>query len=1060
MSESGYVELPVIAWLSGHGSATPGNQGLGWTYRDESAMAAFGRPLADPLVESLLVAAILRINPQVTTEAQARLAVQALRQAMGKPDPLTANRETLDLLRDGARVALAPGEDATTVQFIAFEPERQHLNDFTATNQYRVQGVKQCRDDTVLLVNGIPLVIAEYKSYVASGKDWTEAVHQLHRYQRQAPLMLAPNVFCVGADEDAFRYGTVLCRDPDRGADKGAIERHLDTWGPWLSRYPDVKGWWNDPAADDPDDPLELPVKGLLRLAPCHVLDFLQHFVVFETKKGRTVKKVARYQQFEAVTDIVDRVLGLIGKPVSAQDRTGLVWHTQGSGKSLTMIFAAYKLARLLGLNNPTILIVVDRRDLKTQIADDFDACDFPGVRKAMGVQDLKGILRNPSGRPQRGTFVTTLQSFQQMGDLAPLAEDNIITLVDECHRSQKGGTADSYAMTMRVKLPNAFRFGFTGTPIDRAMVNTHRDFGPVIDGQQERYLSLYGIKRAIKDGATLEVHYLRDKVPFIVDEKALNVGFEEMCTEMEVEDEEAKDLIQRQRSKWKELARHPDRVAIVVDKMLEHFLAYPDPSGFKAQLVGVDRIACARFKDALDARLKARGLPPEWSDVIISEGQNDDEDLTRFHYGKQKQDDLIDYFKLTPDQWEEWNRERYAEARDRWRPPLKIVIVCDRLLTGFDAPVEQVMYLDKPLCDHNLLQAIARTNRPLPAMDKRTGLVVDYFGVFANLAKALNFDEAIREEALIDWEALKATVPGEVTRCLESFKGIQIADTRDCLLAALRAIKDPDAAKVFEVNFKSLERLWEAVSPDPCLYEHRHVYNWLCGIYIAHRRRQRGAAKSATYGELSAKTRELIEQNTTFMDAAMALPVFKIDKDYVSKLDELPSAADKAAALEAMLTAELTEDAAAGFTYRQLGERLARIKARKDAADKAAEERLKALRDIADEAVKRVEEPGALYLSRPGEYAVFVVLRQFAASRDTVYLADCARRMVAHLRDNRLLLPGWSSSKGGRMRVEDSLLAESWNPRYAALGFDPNDPAPPFLGPAVTELVAIDVAG
>lgn len=1053
MSEAGYVELPVIQWLSGHGSASPRDKGLGWTYRGEAEMAAFERPLEDPLVEKLLVEAVLRINSNVVTPGQALLAVNALRNTMAKPDKLTANRETLDRLRDGVKVELVPGEDTKTVYFIEFDPARQHLNDFTATNQYRVQGVKQCRDDTVLLVNGIPLVIAEYKSYIASGKDWTEAVHQLHRYQRQAPLMLTPNVFCVAADEDAFRYGTVLFHD----AKKEDIERHLDTWGPWLSQYPDKKGWWNEPEADNPEDPLEVPVKGLLRLRPCHVLDFLQHFVVFETKKGKTIKKVARYQQFEAVNDIVDRTLSLIGMPVSAQDRTGLVWHTQGSGKSLTMVFAAYKLGRAAALDNPTVLIVVDRRDLKTQIADDFDACDFPGVRKAMGVQDLKNILRNPSGKPQRGTFVTTVQSFQQMGDLKPLDEDNIITLVDECHRSQKGNTAESYAMTMRVKLPHAFRFGLTGTPIDRAMTNTHRDFGPVTDGEQERYLSYYGIKRAIKDGATLEVHYIRDKVPFIVDEKALDVGFEQMCEEMELEDEEAKDLIQRQRSQWKELARHPDRVEIVVSKMLEHFLAYPDPSGFKAQLVGVDRTACARFKDELDKRLKERGLPPEWSDVIISEGQNDDADLARFHYGKQKQDDLIDYFKLTPKQWEEWNREAFGEDRTKWRAPLKILIVCDRLLTGFDAPVEQVMYLDKPLRDHNLLQAIARTNRPLPAMDKRTGVVVDYFGVFANLAKALNFDENIREEALIDWEALKATVSGEVARCMESFKGITIADTRECLLAALRAIKDPDAAKLFEHNFKSLERLWEAVSPDPCLYAHRYVYNWLCSIYIAHRRRQRGADKKGTYGELSAKTRELIEQNTTFMDTALSLPVFKIDKDYVAKLDELPSAADKAAALEAILTAELAEDDPS-FTYRQLGERLARLKAKKDAADKAAEERLKAYQEIADQVATTKEEPTRLNLTQPGEYELFTVLREFATNKDEAYLSECARQMVAHLSGYKLLTPGWSNSKGGRDRVERSLLAESWNPDYAGLGFDPNDPSPPFLQPAVAELVKTDV--
>jgi type I restriction enzyme, R subunit len=829
-----------------------------------------------------------------------------------------------------------------------------------------------------------------------------------------------------------------------------SMDSHLDWWGKWLSLYPDQKGWWNLPEADQPDDALRVQVRGLLRLKPCHVLDFLQHFIVFETKKGKTIKKIARYQQFEAVNDIIDRTIAQAGKPAEQQDRTGLIWHTQGSGKSLTMVFAAYKLRRQLALNNPTVMIVVDRRDLKTQLSDDFEACDYPNVEKALGVEDLKKRLRND----WRGTLVTTVQSFQKMGDLAPRDRDNIISLVDECHRSQKGQGTESYAMTMRVKLPKAFRFGFTGTPIDRTMLNTHRDFGPLKDGVQERYLSYYGIKRAIKDGATLEVHYIRDKVPFEVDEEKLNIGFEQMCQEMELDDEEAKDFVQKKKSQWREIARLPERIDTVLEKMLTHFLAHPDPNGFKAQLVAVDRTACARYKAVLDDKLKAKGLPPEWSDVIISEGQNDEPELQAFHYGKQKQDELIDYFKLTPDEWEKWNRERFGDDRAKWRPPLKLLIVCDRLLTGFDAPIEQVMYLDKPLRDHNLLQAIARTNRPLPTMNKRTGLVVDYFGVFQNLEKALNVDENIREESLIDWEALKATVPAEVARCMELFKGITIEDTRDCLLAALRRLADPDASKNFEHNFKSLERLWEAIAPDPCLYEHRYTYNWLCGIYIAHRRRQRGT--KATYGELSAKTRQLIQENTTFIELAEALPVYKIDKDYITKLDDLPTPADKAAALEAILTREL-EEGEAGFTYRKLGERLQRLKARKDATDEAAEKRLKELQDIADEAAKTKEEPDRLGLQGPGEYGLFTVLRAHSSTSDETYLADCARRMVAHLRTKRLLSPGWSNSRGGRMRVEQSLLAESWNPDYSRLGFDADEPDPAFLKPAVEELAKCD---
>ena len=1049
MSEYAYVEQPILDWLCGETRDTYGVGGLGWTYRDDAAMAEFDRPLEDPLVERLLVKAIRHINPHVETEAQAKMAVAALRKAMAEPDHLTANRATLELLRDGARVVLQPGQDARTVQFMAFEADRQDLNNFTATNQYRVQGIRQCRDDTVLLVNGIPLVVAEYKSYVASHQDWRKAVHQLHRYQRQAPLMLTPNVFCVAADEDEFRYGTVLFRD----ASEEEIDRHLDLWGRWLSLYPDHHGWWNGPEAADPDDPLETPVKGLLRLKPAHVLDFLQHFVVFETKKGATAKKIARYQQFEAVNQLLDRVTANVGKPMSAQDRTGLIWHTQGSGKSLTMVFAGQKLRRHPALSNPTVFLVVDRRDLKTQLSDDFDACDYPNVEKVFGVQDLKQRLR--SG--WRGTLVTTLQSFQRMDDLVPVTRDNIVSLVDECHRSQTGstkGSREGHALTMRVKLENAFRFGFTGTPIDRTLTNTHRDFGPFRDGVQERYLSYYGIRRSIQDGATLEVHYVRDTVPIHVDEEPLSTGFEQMCTEMELEDEEAKNFVQRQRSRWKELARHPDRVDIVLDKMLTHFLEHPDPSGFKAQFVAVDRKACAVYKDALDKRLRNKGLPPEWAEVIISTAQNSEPDIERFEYPKAKQDDLIDYFKLTPAEWEVWNRERHGDDRSRWRPPLKILLVCDRLLTGFNAPVEQVMYLDKPLRDHNLLQAIARTNRPMPSLKKRTGIVVDYFGVFAKLERALNFDESVREESLIDWERLRETVPVEVARCMAVFEGIAIAATRECLLSALRRLREPETAKTFEQNFRSLERLWEAVSPDPCLYPHRVQYNWLCGIYVAYRRRQRGP--SDTFGELSAKTRKLIEQNTTFVSIARSLPVLKIDQDYEGDLRELPTPADKAAALEAMLTAELSENEP-GLVYRLLGERLQRIKEHQEAGDQATAKRLRQLENIADRAAAARQEPQRLNLTQPGEYGLFTVLRVHAAVTDEAYIADCSRRMIRHLHQHHLLVTGWSNSVTGRRGVEQSLLAESWNLQYERLGFEPSAIHPPFLSLAVEELAKSD---
>ncbi len=1035
MSERSYVEIPFLEWLAGK-PADPTDRGLGWTYRSPKDMEAFDRPESDPIVEDLLRQAIRRINTSVDDDGQALRVIAEFRKLLNKPDPLDANRSTLDALRDGIPIVLRPGEDATTVHLIAFDSDRQHLNDFTVTNQYPVRGAKKAIADTVLLVNGIPVVVLEYKSVWASGHDWKEGVRQAHRYMREAPALLAPNVFCVAADEAIFRYGTVNFQ-PRTERD---VEKQREFWSPWLSQYPTQRLYWTLPSDQQDPDPLRAAACGLLQ--PRNVLDFLESFVVFETRRGRTIKKIARYQQFEAANDVVDRV-------VEGRHKTGLLWHTTGSGKSLTMLFTAYKLRHQSRLKNPTVFIVVDRTDLKTQISDDFDDCDYPNVTKAMGVEDLKAKIRTD----RRETVVTTIQCFQRMNDLQPNQRDNIILLIDEAHRSQKGDGA-GFAMTMRAKLPNASRYGLTGTPIDRTMINTHRDFGPVIDGQQERYLSYYGIRQAIRDGATLPVHYLPSYIPFAVDEKALNISFEQMCEQMEIEDQEEKDMVQRREARWKALVKDERRIQRVVGDIVDHFLKYPDPSGFKAQVVTVDREACARYKAELDQQLQARGLPAEWSEVVISSAQNDSDELRRFHYDKAKTDELIEWFKLTPMQWEAANRQKHGPEASKWKPPLKILIVCDRLLTGFDAPVEQVMYLDKPLRDHNLLQAMARTNRPLPEMNKLNGLIVDYFGVFNDLQKALNFDESVREEAAINWDRLKEQVPLELGRCMVPFHGIKIDDTRDCLLACLRRLSDSQVALEFETNFKHLEALWEALSPDESLYPYRHEYAWLCAMYIAHRRRNRRDA--ITHDELAQKTRELIHQFTELLVTAEDVPVYKVDVDYLVKVQSLPTAADRAAELEAALTAELV-DGPDGFAYKQLGERLKQAVEAKQNDDEAALRFLREAEEIVYDVNAIKTEPQRLGLTQTGEFELYTVIKAFAATPDEALCVQAAKAMIKHLRDKHYLPAGWSATLGGRKRVSLELQILSWDAPFDALQLAPTDLEDAvFLRTAVEELAKV----
>ena len=250
MTELGYVEKPMLQWL----------KGMGWTYRDDEQMEAFGRATIDPIVEALLIPAIRCINPTVKDDAQARRVVEQFRRVLALPDPLDANQKTLAALRDGVSVVLAPGQDATTVKLIEFDRDKLDRNDFTATNQYSVKGTETCRADTILLVNGIPVVIAEYKSFITSGKDWREGVNQLHRYQREAPGMLVPNVFCVAADEQEFRYGPVAFKINTQKD----IDAQRDHWRPWLSQYPTKRLYWTLPNEELDSDPVRAATHGLL----------------------------------------------------------------------------------------------------------------------------------------------------------------------------------------------------------------------------------------------------------------------------------------------------------------------------------------------------------------------------------------------------------------------------------------------------------------------------------------------------------------------------------------------------------------------------------------------------------------------------------------------------------------------------------------------------------------------------------------------------------------------------------------------------------------------------
>ena len=438
-------------------------------------------------------------------------------------------------------------------------------------------------------------------------------------------------------------------------------------------------------------------------LSPKNLLDLVQSFVVFErdAATGRIIRKVCRYQQFAAVNKAIERAR----KAKKPTDRGGIVWHTQGSGKSLTMLWLALKLRRDPAHENPVIVIVTDRKDLDDQITKTFHACGFPNPERAESVRDLRALLTSSTGK----TILTTVQKFQELqeaGDESkrkareeyPLLSEasNIFVLSDEAHRTQYGGLAAN----LRKALPNACFFGFTGTPIDKKDRSTIQTFGSYID--------TYTIEQAVADGATVPIFYEGRLPELRILGNTLDAIFDRVFADRSDEEREA---IKKKYATEGSIAGAPKRVEAVCLDLIEHFTKFIRPNGFKAQIVSVSREVACLYKETLD-RLNA----PQ-SAVIISGTNKDDDRLVGHHKSEEDRKELI---------------ERFLKKED----PLQVLVVCDMLITGFDAPVEQVMYLDSPLREHTLLQAIARVNRT--ADGKTYGLIVDYWGVSEALQEAL----------------------------------------------------------------------------------------------------------------------------------------------------------------------------------------------------------------------------------------------------------------------------------------------------------------------------------
>ena len=591
--------------------------GLGWHYLDPSDVP---RQPREVFVEAWIRDALIRLNPDIAAvpdrSDEVLYKLRAIVLAVRSDGLLKANEELTAWLRGDRSMPFGPNHEHVTVRLLDFE--NLENNQYVVTRQFTFRaGPADRRADLVLLVNGFPIVLIEAKTPVRRAVSWLDGALQVHDdYEKNVPELFVANVFSVATEGKELMYGSV--------------GMPVNLWGPWRGEGEATPGTIGG---------VKAAVTGLLR--PSVVLDMLAHFTLFATDaKKRRIKIVCRYQQYEAANLIVQRVLA--GKP-----RKGLIWHFQGSGKSLLMVFAAQKLRLQPELRNPTVIIVVDRIDLDTQISSTFHASDVPNLVKAETRDDLQKLLKQDT----RKIIIATIFKF---GEAEGVLNDraNIVALVDEAHRTQEG----DLGMKMRSALPNAFLFGLTGTPINRRDKNTFYAFGAEEDARG--YMSRYGFDESIRDGATLKLHFEPRLVELHIDKATIDQAYQSLTGELSDLD---KDNLGKAASRMAVLVKVPERVQKICEDIARHYQDAVAPNGLKGMVVTFDQECCLLYKAALD-----KLLPPEATEIVISATGNDQ----RFKPYARSRDE------------EEKVLDRFRDPND----PLDLLIVTAKLLTGFDA--------------------------------------------------------------------------------------------------------------------------------------------------------------------------------------------------------------------------------------------------------------------------------------------------------------------------------------------------------------------------------------
>lgn len=931
------------------------NYGVEWQYKSPQELQ---RSVNEVLIEQELKTALIRLNPEITKNPdladEVIYKLRAILLSVHQVGLVRANEEFFKWLQGDKTMPFGENNRHVPIRLIDFEELKN--NSFIATTQFRIHHRETKIPDVVLFINGMPVVIGEAKTPIRPSVSWLDGAHEVHDiYENTVSQLFVPNILSFATEGKELYYG--------------AIRTPLEFWSPWRIE--------NDEDAIAKRLGLGEVGKELSNLLhPKRLLDILQNFSLFTTnKKKQRIKIIPRFQQYEGANKIVARVK-------EGKIKKGLIWHFQGSGKSLLMVFAAQKLRKEKDLKSPTVIVLVDRTDLDTQITGTFNAADISNVETTDNIKELQTLLENDT----RKIIISMIFKFR---DAKPNmnTRDNIIVLVDEAHRTQEG----DLGRQMRAALPNAFLFGLTGTPVNKADKNTFWAFGAEED--EGGYMSRYTFHDSIRDNATLPLHFEPRLVDVHVDKETIDKAFAEFKENTALTDEEA-DALNKKSAKMSAFLKSPERVAKIVEDIATHFKEKVATHGFKAMIVTPDRHACVQYKEELD-----KYFPVDASRVVFSTSANDElEFKQKWGVDKGQQEKIVDEFNNA-------------------QSDLQFIIVTAKLLTGFDAPILQTMYLDKSIKDHTLLQAICRTNRLFP--NKSFGCIVDYFGVFDDAAKALQFDEESIKTVISNLSELRDKLPKAMKEALSHFEGVdRNIDGFEGLEAAQNAIGNNDKKDAFAKDYKFLSKIWESLSPDKILNLYQEDYKWLSQVFQSVKPAVDNIGKLLWFS-LGAETTKLIHENI-HVGEVHHLDEFILDADVIEGIFNNPDPAG-AKKLEKLLIKRFKKHAG-DPKFKSLSERLEALRDKAEQGLITSIEFVKELCKLAKDTVIAEKKLVELIIEKTPKAALTELFMELKTDETPAVVKRIVEDIDAIVRIVVKGFTGWQNTITGEREVQKSL--------------------------------------